>query len=229
LVARARSRYSSLADRRSAVRVLLADDHTLVRAGIRRIIEGFPEMEVVAEARDGREAIDMVALHRPDIAIVDLSMPVQDGFAVTRQIRAQYPGTAVVIMSMHTDTGYVRQAMSAGALGFVVKEAAPAELELALHAAANGQTFLSPKVSGRMMNAMLRRDPNDRLADLSPRQREILVRLARGQSTKEIAADLSISVKTVETHRARMMETLGMRRGTDLVRFAIENRLEIER
>jgi DNA-binding NarL/FixJ family response regulator len=211
------------------VRVLLADDHTLVRAGIRRIVEGFTDMEVVAEARDGREAIDLVALHRPDVAIVDLSMPVQDGFAVTRTIRAQYPGTAVVIMSMHTDTGYVRQAMSAGALGFVVKEAAPAELELALHAAANGQTFLSPKVSGRMMNAMLRRDPGDRLGELSPRQREILVRLARGQSTKEIAADLAISVKTVETHRARMMETLGMRRGTDLVRFAIENRLEIER
>ncbi|MCE3003065.1 MAG: response regulator transcription factor [Xanthomonadaceae bacterium] len=211
------------------MRVLLADDHTLVRAGIRRIVEGFTDMEVVAEARDGREAIDLVALHRPDVAIVDLSMPVQDGFAVTRTIRAQYPGTAVVIMSMHTDTGYVRQAMSAGALGFVVKEAAPAELELALHAAANGQTFLSPKVSGRMMNAMLRRDPGDRLGELSPRQREILVRLARGQSTKEIAADLAISVKTVETHRARMMETLGMRRGTDLVRFAIENRLEIER
>ncbi len=211
------------------MRVLLADDHTLVRAGIRRIVEGFADMEVVAEARDGREAVDLVALHRPDVAIVDLSMPVQDGFAVTRQIRASYPDTAVVIMSMHTDTGYVRQAMTAGALGFVVKEAAPAELELALHAAAIGQTFLSPKVSGRMMNPMMRRDPNDRLGELSPRQREILARLARGQSTKEIAADLAISVKTVETHRARMMETLGLRRGTDLVRFAIENRLEIER
>ncbi|MFN7550049.1 MAG: response regulator [Pseudomonadota bacterium] len=211
------------------MRVLLADDHTLVRAGIRRIIEAFPDMEVVAEARDGREAVDLVALHRPDVAIVDLSMPVQDGFAVTRQIRAQYPGTAVVIMSMHTDTGYVRQAMNCGALGFVVKEAAPAELELALHAAVVGQTFLSPKVSGRMMNAVLRREPGDRLGELSPRQREILARLGRGQSTKEIAADLEISVKTVETHRARMMETLGMRRGTDLVRFAIENRLEIER
>lgn len=211
------------------MRVLLADDHTLVRAGIRRIVEGFADMEVVAEARDGREAIDLVALHRPDVAIVDLSMPVQDGFAVTRTIRAQYPGTAVVIMSMHTDTGYVRQAMTAGALGFVVKEAAPAELELALHAAVSGQTFLSPKVSGRMMNPLQRRDPNDRLGELSPRQREILARLARGQSTKEIAADLAISVKTVETHRARMMETLGLRRGTDLVRFAIENRLEIER
>jgi DNA-binding NarL/FixJ family response regulator len=211
------------------LRVLLADDHTLVRAGIRRIVEGFANMEVVAEARDGREAIDLVALHRPDVAIVDLSMPVQDGFAVTRTIRAQYPGTAVVIMSMHTDTGYVRQAMTAGALGFVVKEAAPAELELALHAAVSGQTFLSPKVSGRMMNPLQRRDPNDRLGELSPRQREILARLARGQSTKEIAADLAISVKTVETHRARMMETLGLRRGTDLVRFAIENRLEIER
>lgn len=211
------------------MRVLLADDHTLVRAGIRRIVEGFADMEVVAEARDGREAIDLVALHRPDVAIVDLSMPVQDGFAVTRAIRAQYPGTAVVIMSMHTDTGYVRQAMTAGALGFVVKEAAPAELELALHAAVSGQTFLSPKVSGRMMNPLQRRDPNDRLGELSPRQREILARLARGQSTKEIAADLAISVKTVETHRARMMETLGLRRGTDLVRFAIENRLEIER
>lgn len=211
------------------MRVLLADDHTLVRAGIRRIIEAFPDMEVVAEAGDGREAVDLVALHRPDVAIVDLSMPVQDGFAVTRQIRAQYPGTAVVIMSMHTDTGYVRQAMNCGALGFVVKEAAPAELELALHAAVVGQTFLSPKVSGRMMNAVLRREPGDRLGELSPRQREILARLGRGQSTKEIAADLEISVKTVETHRARMMETLGMRRGIDLVRFAIENRLEIER
>jgi DNA-binding NarL/FixJ family response regulator len=211
------------------VRVLLADDHTLVRAGIRRIVEGFADMEVVAEARDGREAIDMIALHRPDVAVVDLAMPVLDGFAVTRQVRADYPGTAVVIMSMHTDTSYVRQAMSAGAIGFVVKEAAPAELELALNAAMLGQTFLSPKVSGRMMNPGLRRDPGDKLGELSPRQREILARLARGQSTKEIASDLAISVKTVETHRARMMETLGVRRGTDLVRFAIENRLEIER
>ncbi|MFO0041453.1 MAG: response regulator transcription factor, partial [Pseudomonadota bacterium] len=151
------------------MRVLLADDHTLVRAGISRIIEAFHDMEVVADARDGREAVDLVALHRPDVAIVDLSMPVQDGFAVTRQIRAQYPGTAVVIMSMHTDTGYVRQAMNCGALGFVVKEAAPAELELALHAAVVGQTFLSPKVSGRMMNAVLRREPGDRLGELSPR------------------------------------------------------------
>lgn len=211
------------------MRVLLADDHTLVRAGIRRIVEGFADMEVVAEARDGREAIDLVALHRPDIAVVDLAMPVLDGFAVTREIRASYPGTAVVIMSMHTDNSYVRQAMSAGAIGFVVKEAAPAELELALNAAMLGQSFLSPKVSGQMMNSMKRRDPGDKLGELSPRQHEILARLARGQSTKEIASDLNISVKTVETHRARMMETLGMRRGTDLVRFAIENRLEIER
>lgn len=211
------------------MRVLLADDHNLVRAGIRRIVEGFADMEVVAEARDGREAVDLIALHRPDVAIVDLSMPVQDGFAVTRQVRAQFPDTAVVIMSMHTDNSYVRQAMAAGALGFVVKEAAPAELELALHAAVSGQTFLSPKVSGRMMNSIMRREPGDKLAELSPRQREILAQLARGQSTKEIASDLSISVKTVETHRARMMETLGLRRGADLVRFAIENRMEIER
>jgi DNA-binding NarL/FixJ family response regulator len=211
------------------VRVLLVDDHTLVRAGVRRLLEAFSDVEVVAEARDGREAIDMVALHRPDLVLVDLAMPGMDGFAVTREVRAHYPETVVVIMSMHADNAYVRQALSAGALGFVVKEAAPAELELALHAAMSGQTFLSPKISGRMVNAMFKREPSDKLSELSPRQREILMRLARGQGTKEIAADLTISVKTVETHRARMMETLGIRRGTDLVRFAIEHRLEIER
>lgn len=209
------------------MRLLLADDHTLVRAGIRRLLESFADIEVVAEARDGREAVDLTALHRPDVALVDLTMPVLDGFAVTRELRAQFPATAVVIMSMHADTGFVRQALNAGAIGFVVKEAAPAELELALRAAIAGETFLSPKVSGRMVGVGPRREPGDKLGELSPRQRDILRRLAKGATTKEIAADLAISVKTVETHRARMMETLGFRRGTDLVRFAIENRLTL--
>lgn len=212
------------------MRVLLADDHTLVRAGLRRLLEGFLDIEVVAEAKDGREAVDMVALYRPDVALIDLTMPVMDGLGVTKEVVMHYPDTVVVMMSMHADTAYVRQALTIGALGFVVKEAAPAELELALRAANNRQTFLSPKVSGRMMHALTNRAKpqfGSRDAELSPRQREILMRLGSGLSTKEIAADLQISIKTVETHRARMMEALGLHRANELIRYAVENRISL--
>lgn len=208
------------------MRLLLADDHTLVRAGIRRLIEVQPDMEVVAEAQNGDEALHLAALERPDVALLDLEMPGKGGLEVISELRARHPEIAVVIMSMHADLGYVRMALDRGACGFVVKEAAPAELELALRAAYAGEVFLSPKISSRMVNALVQRKPGGGVDALSPRQREILALLGRGKATKEIAAELNISVKTVETHRARMMEVLGIRRAGELIRFAVKHSLD---
>ena len=139
------------------MRVLLADDHTLVRAGIRRLLESVEDIEVVAEADNGNAVSDLVALKHPDVALIDLSMPGKNGLEVAAELRRRFPETVVVIMSMHADVSYVRTALDNGAAGFVVKEAAPAELELALRAACAGQTFLSPKVSSRMLDTYVRR------------------------------------------------------------------------
>ncbi len=208
------------------MRVLLADDHTLVRAGIRRLIESHADIEVVGEARNGEEAIDLAALKRPDVALIDLEMPGKNGLDVALELRDRYPEIAVVIMSMHDDPVHVRAALDRGVRGFIVKEAAPAELEIALRAAFDGQTFLSPKVSGRMVHPTAVSKSGSGLGALSPRQREILTLLGQGKATKEIAAQLDISVKTVETHRARMMEVLGVRRSGELVRLAMKVSLE---
>lgn len=208
------------------MRVLLADDHTLVRAGIRRLIEGAPDIEVVAEAQNGAEVLALAAQHKPDVALIDLAMPGKNGLDVTAELQQQMPAIRVVIMSMHADLGYVRMALDRGAVGFVVKEAAPAELELALRAAVSGQTFLSPKVSSRMVHTLMRNEGAKGMDALSPRQREILAMLARGKATKEIAAELGISIKTVETHRARMMEVLGLHRASQLLRFAVQHSLD---
>ena len=208
------------------MRVLLADDHTLVRAGIRRLLEACADIEVVAETDNGNDVAELVSLKHPDVVLLDLSMPGKNGLEVAAELHRRFPGTAVVIMSMHADVSYVRTALDHGACGFVVKEAAPAELELALRAACAGQTFLSPKVSSLMVNAFVRRGAAEGIDALSPRQREILRLMARGRATKEIAADLGISAKTVETHRARMMEVLGVRRGADLLRIALQSDLQ---
>lgn len=205
------------------MRLLIADDHTLVRAGMRRLIEGFEGMVVVGEASDGEEALELAALHRPDIVLLDLSMPGRNGLEVTASLQRDWPGIRVVIISMHTDLARVRQALDAGACGFVVKDAAVAELELAVRAAAAGRTFLSPQISAQMVDSLLRKEGPRGIDALSPRQREILERLGRGQGNREIAAALGIGVKTVETHRARMMETLGCRRAPELLRLAMRH------
>jgi DNA-binding NarL/FixJ family response regulator len=209
------------------LRVLLADDHTLVRAGIRRLIESQADIEVVAEARNGEEALELAALKRPDVALVDLEMPGKGGLDVCAELQERFPDIAVVIMSMHDDPIHVRAALDRGAKGFIVKEAAPAELEIALRAASAGQTFLSPKVSARMLApAPSAKKAETGIDALSPRQREILTLLGQGKATKEIAADLDISVKTVETHRARMMEVLGVKRAGELLRLAMKHSLQ---
>jgi DNA-binding NarL/FixJ family response regulator len=209
------------------VRVLIVDDHTLVRAGIGRLLQALPDVDVVAEACNAQQALDMAAIHRPDVILLDLSLPDRSGLELLPLLRDSLPQTRVVMMSMHNDPTQVRVALDRGCAGFVVKEAAPMELELALRAAASGQVFLSPQVSSKMLAPMLNPQRPTGIAALSPRQREILRQLGGGMSSKEIAAQLGISVKTVETHRARMMESLGCRRANDLLLLAARHQNEL--
>ncbi|WP_028917076.1 response regulator transcription factor [Pseudoxanthomonas sp. J35] len=209
------------------MRVLIVDDHTLVRAGLSRLLQTFQGVDVVAEASDADQAVDLAAMHRPDLVLLDLSLPGRTGLEALSGILERAPGTRVVMMSMHDDPMHVRDALDRGAAGFVVKDAAPLELELALRAAAAGEMFLSPRISSKMMAPLLARSRPAGVAGLPPRQREILGQIGRGLSSKEIAAALGISVKTVETHRARMMEALGCRRASELVLLAVKHRQEL--
>ncbi len=205
------------------IRLLIADDHTLVRAGIRSLLETIPGVEVVAECGDGREALELIERHRPDVAILDIGMPSLNGLEVTRRTASQWPATRVLILSMHADAGFVRQALEAGASGYMVKGASVAELPVALQALARGDTYLTPRISRGVVDGVLRGEPGaaDPLRGLTGRQREILQLVAEGHSTKEIAHRLSIGIKTVETHRQRLMERLDIHDVPGLVRFAI--------
>ena len=203
------------------IRVLICDDHTLVRAGLRRLVDSFDGIEVIGEASTADEAVQRAKQMLPDVVLLDVSMPGRSGFDALAELRQNQPDTAVVIMSMHDDSLHVREAMQRGASGFVVKEAAPAELEVAIRAAAAGRTFLSPQVfASQLQQPGMRRSLGD-IDRLSRRQREILDALGAGRTTKQIAADLGLSVKTVETHRSRMMETLGCRNSVELLRMAM--------
>lgn len=210
------------------VRVLICDDHTLVRAGLRRLLESFDDIEVVAEASTADEAVVRSRQLLPHIVLLDLSMPGRNGFDALVELRRTCPETAVVIMSMHDDALHVRESLARGAIGFVVKEAAPAELEIAIRAAAAGRTFLSPQVSAPQLHGYRngrhgKSSDQDDIESLPRRQREILQALGAGRTTKQIASDLGISVKTVETHRSRMMETLGCRNAGELLRVAMRH------
>jgi DNA-binding NarL/FixJ family response regulator len=205
------------------IRVLIADDHTLVRAGIRSLLQSIPGVEVVAESGDGREALEIIARDHPDVALLDIGMPGLSGLEVARRATAASPRTRVLILSMHADATYVTQALRAGASGYLLKGASVEELPLALKAVMRGETYLTPKVSRSIVDGYLRDTGHsaDPLAGLTGRQREILQLVAEGKSTKEIARILDISVKTVETHRGRLMERLDIHDVAGLVRFAV--------
>jgi len=209
------------------LRVLIVDDHTLVRAGLGRLLQGFADVQVVGEASTAEQSLQLTLQLAPDVVLMDLSLPGRTGLEALSDILLSAPGSRVVMMTMHDDAAHVRDALDRGAVGFLVKDAAPAELELALRAAHAGQVFLSPQISAKMLAPLLSREKQSGVAGLSPRQREILRRIGTGQSNKEIAADLGISVKTVETHRARMMEALGCRRANDLVLLAARHQNEL--
>ncbi len=212
-------------------RVLLAEDHTLVRAGIRALLQNLAGIEVVAEASDGREALRLIKTYQPDVVLMDIAMAGLNGLEATARVTKEFPTVRVVILSMHSTEEYVAQALRAGAAGYLLKDAAAAELELAVTAVARGETYLSPAVSKHVIADYLRR-VGDREASggggatpaselLTPRQREILQLIAEGRSTKEIAAILHLSVKTVETHRTQLMARLDIHDVAGLVRYAI--------
>ena len=209
------------------LRVLLADDHALVRAGIRALLETFPDVSVVAETGDGREAVELAA-KGVNIVLMDIGLPGLNGLEATARIVKEHPQVKVVILSMHANDEYIRQALQAGAAGYLLKDAAPVELDLALRAVAHGDTYLSPAISKRVIEDYLAQAPAraDAAAQvLTARQREILQLIAEGRSTKQIAALLGVSVKTVETHRADLMERLGIHDLAGLVRYALREGL----
>lgn len=209
------------------IRVLLADDHRLVRAGIRSLLEEIPNVEVVAEAGDGRETLDLVRQHNPNIAMIDVAMKGLNGLEVARHMSRDFPHVKVLILSMHTNEEYVIKALKGGAAGYLIKDAATEELSLALKAVSKGETYLSPIISkGVIDNLIALSEGRSETGDiLTPRQREILQLIAEGKSTKEIAAILGVSVKTVETHRTQLMNRLDIHDIAGLVRYAVRTGL----
>jgi DNA-binding NarL/FixJ family response regulator len=211
----------------AVIRVILADDHTLLRAGIRALLEDLPDVEIVAEASDGLEAVAQAGAHRPDVLLMDIGMPLMNGLDAAGRVAQEWPEVKVLILSMHKDEAYVRRAFLAGAAGYLLKDSDTQELCLALRAVARGQTYLSPAASTHLVAGFRRlageaAGPAD---GLTRRQREVLRLIAEGETTKAIARVLGISAKTVESHRAHLMERLGIHDVAGLVRFAIRNGL----
>ncbi len=206
-----------------SIRILLADDHNLMRAGIRSLLEKIVGVEVVGEASDGREAFESVKVHAPNIVLMDIAMAGLNGLEATARIIKEFPQVRVIILSMHANEEYVVQTLRAGAAGYLLKDAATAELELAIQAVARGDTYLSPAISRRVIEEYLGRTSNQRGPgeQLTPRQREILQLIAEGKSTKEIAFVLNVSIKTVETHRTQLMDRLNIHDIPGLVRQAM--------
>lgn len=207
----------------TALRIVIADDHTLVRAGFRSLLETLDDCEVVAEVGDGREALRMVEQLQPDVVLMDVKMPGLNGLEATARISRDFPHVRVVILSMYTNEEYVLQALRAGAVAYLLKDAATAELQLAIQAAVRGEMYLSPSISKRVLQDYIQLvgSGGGMLDALTARQREVLQLIAEGRTMKEIAQILHISVKTAEAHRTQLMERLDIHDVTGLVRFAI--------
>lgn len=211
----------------SKLRVLLADDHALVRAGLRSLLESWEGIEVVAEAADGGEAIALAREHGPDIVLIDIAMKDIDGLRATEEIKKDRPDTKVIIVSMHGSRDFIDHALRAGASGYVLKDAAGTELEAALRAVSRGEIYLSPAVMRKVVDGYMHGQSKDDAAanPLTPRQTEILRLIGTGRTTKEIARALDLSVKTVEAHRGQMMERLGVRDIANLLLEAVRRGL----
>ena len=207
------------------VRILLADDHTVVRQGLRKLLEERPDWEVIAEAGDGREAIRLAEQHKPDVAILDVAMPLLNGIEATRQITKRVPSTRVLVLSMHADEAYVTQILQAGATGYLLKDSADVDLLKAVGEAAQGRSFFSPAIARVMLDDYVRqladKGVTDRYESLSEREREIFQLIAEAKTNKEIAALLNVSPSTVETHRAHIMEKLDLHSAAEIVLYAV--------
>lgn len=212
-------------NKRKVIRVLLVDDHTLVRAGIRALLDAMPDVMVVGEADDGRDALTLAGQLNPDVVLMDIAMKGMNGLEATAALRSQNPDCRVIILSMHATGDYLEQALRAGANGYLLKDAATLELQLAIDAVSRGDTYLSPPVSALIVKGYLQQEKPEGGGVLTPRQNEILGMIAAGLNTKEIAFQLNVSTKTVETHRAQLMDRLGIRDIAGLVRYAIRTGL----
>ncbi|MEO8256026.1 MAG: response regulator transcription factor [Acidobacteriota bacterium] len=209
----------------AALRILLADDHTLIRQGLRKLIEVRPEWEVVAEAGNGRDAIRAALDLRPHVAIMDIAMPLLNGIEATRQIVRRAPEVRVLVLSMYADEDYVTQVMKAGAAGYLLKDSADTDLMQAVSAVAEGKSFFSPAIAKTMLDEYVRhlaeRGITDRYDSLSEREREVFQLIAEGRSNKQIAELLFLSVNTIETHRAHIMEKLDVHNAAEMVLYAV--------
>jgi DNA-binding NarL/FixJ family response regulator len=211
------------------IRIVLAEDHTILREGLRALLSADPKFEIVGEAEDGREALRRVDHLTPDLVVMDLSMPRMTGMDAIREIKRRHPATKIIALTVHEAEEYLRTTLQAGADGYVLKDATHVELLLAIQNVLKGKTYLSPSVSERVIEGYLEgkenQAPNPRLGLLSPREREVLKLIAEGYKNREIAADLFISLKTVEKHRANLMKKLDLHNAAALTTFAIEQGL----
>jgi DNA-binding NarL/FixJ family response regulator len=207
------------------IRILLADDHTVVRKGLRLLLESQSGLSVIAEAADGRAAVSLAEQDPPDVVVMDVAMPTLNGIEAARQITAKLPQTAVVFLSMHSDESYVLKALKAGARGYLLKDSAEHDLIQAVTAVTQGKSFFSPAISKMMMEDYMRELQERQIEDtyelLTTREREVLQLLAEGKSNKEVAAVLNLSLYTVETHRGNILQKLNLHSGAELILYAI--------
>jgi two-component system, NarL family, response regulator NreC len=209
----------------SLVRVIIADDHPFLRTGLRHVLEEHPEFRVVGEAADGLEALQLVDREKPDVAILDIGMPNLNGIEAAHQIAEAAPRVAIIVLSMHSDEAYVLRSLKAGARAYLLKQSAEADLIAAVKAVSQGKSFFSPAISQMLLEDYMRqirdRDVEDTYELLTPREREILQMIAEGNSNKDIANRLNLSLYTVETHRGNMMEKLGLHSVPELILYAV--------
>ena len=208
-----------------SVRILLADDHTVVRKGLRLLLESVPEFQVIADAADGRDAVSFAEQHRPDVVVMDVAMPILNGIEAARQITAKSPATAIVFLSMHGDESYVLRALKAGARAYLLKDSAEYDLIQAVKAVSEGKAFFSPAISKMLvedyMRQMQERGVEDSFELLTTREREVLQLLAEGKNNKDVATLLNLSLYTVETHRSNIFQKLNLHSQAELILYAI--------
>jgi two-component system response regulator NreC len=211
------------------IKLMLADDHAVVRSGLRMLLDAQPDMEIIAEAETGIEAITKTQELRPDVVLMDVEMPGMNGIEATQKIKESMPETAVLALTMYEDDQYFFEMLKAGASGYVPKRAAPDELVNAIRTVSNGEVFLYPTLAARLVNDYLQKDDTDSTNEeeqsLTPREKEVLIQIAEGLTNPEIAQELTISVKTVDRHRENIMRKLNMHSRIDLVKYAIRKGL----